>query len=614
MALTALDKMNVQKYIKEHAMGDLYYGNMRETLGRRKDKVSDLEFLDYFTEYVVNELRKDEKISVKHLSKVVSCVEAILGWVHNENQPVTEETLDKIRSFREFYDEYLERTGIERDETLSTDYIDSVVSEVNELYPVDSIDTESVSKYINKVAELEKQIKKLEKDLTEASRIYNSLDEEHQKKCSKLAGLKETVQSLEKDVREKGKEIINLNETIITLGSRIEELETSLNKATITNVELSSYKEQYGILSEEVGNLKTIIENAKKEKDAEAKAKAKHLCIESLVYQKLLLDRCSIDDLVRYIKEHKVDANNVEVADALRCMKKVITLDSSRFSNKPSYKIVRPELKEDGVFEIEVPYGCKHYDVMLVSDFHVREVDAKLLKGYDVLTNYCVRNGISLMLNLGDFYNGFSSHPLDYENAMKNYRVIEQTISELPVVDGLYHAVLGGNHEKNISNYGFDPVEMMSDARSDFLNLGYTHSTVTINSPTTYLGSFDIHHPDGFDFPIKLEEDGIDITEMNSYLEDIYASLGKDRDESYIDIFGHTHVNQFNYPGGYCYIPSYFDGGSKRGACHLRIYFDEETDIKYMVFMPLSFSTGTRLDKTNEIVYQKVLTRKNNEE
>ena len=136
-------------------------------------------------------------------------------------------------------------------------------------------------------------------------------------------------------------------------------------------------------------------------------------------------------------------------------------------------------------------------------------------------------------------------------------------------------------HEKNISNYGFDPIEMMADARSDFLNLGYTHSTITINSPTTYLGSFDIHHPDGFDFPIKLEEDGIDINEMNSYLDDIYSSLGKDRDESYIDIFGHTHVNQFNYPGGYCYIPSYFDGGSKRGACHLRIYFDNIYIIKY---------------------------------
>ncbi len=614
MALTALDKMNVQKYIREHALGDIYYGNMRETLGRKKDKVTDLDFLDYFVEFVVNELRKNEKVSVKHLSKVVSCAEKILGWVHDENQPVSDETLDKIRSFKEFYDDYLERTGIERDETLSTDYIDSIVEEVNKLYPVDSMDTESVSKYINKVAELEKRIKGLEKELEEASRIYNSLDEEHQKKCTKLASLKDTVQSLEKDVREKTQEITGLNDTITTLSSRIGELEASLSKATLTNVKLSSYKEQYDILRGEVSRLKTIIDTAKKGKEAEVKAKAKHFSIESLIYQKLLFDRCSIDDLVKYIKEHKVNASGVEVADALRCMKKVITLDSSRFSTKPSYKIVTPKLREDGVFEIEVPYGCKHYDVMLVSDFHVREVDAKLLKGYDVLTNYCVRNGISLMLNLGDFYNGFSSHPLDFENAKKNYRVIEQTISKLPEVDGLYHAVLGGNHDKNIALYGFDPIAMMADARSDFINLGYTHSTVTINSPTNYLGAFDIHHPDGFDFPISLDDDGIDITEMNSYLEGIYAKQGRDRDESYIDVFGHTHVNQFNYPGGYCYIPSYFDGGSKRGACHLRIYFDEETNIKYMVFMPLSYSTGTRLDKTNEIVYQKVLTKKNREE
>lgn len=614
MALTALDKMNVQKYIKEHAMGDIYYVNMCETLGRRKDKVTDLDFLDYFTEYVVNELRKNEKVSVKHLSKVVSCVKVMLGWVHDEEKPVSDETLDKIRSFKEFYDNYLERTGIERDESLSKDYIDAAVSLVNELYPMELVDSESMSKYINKVAELEKQIKKLEKDLDEVSKIYNSLDEEHQKKCTKLATLKDTVQSLEKEVREKTKEITGLNKTIATLTSRIGELETSLNKVTLTNIELSSYKEQYDILSGEVSRLKIIIDTVQKEKEAEAKAKEKQLSIESLAYQKLLFDRCNIDDLVRYIKEHKVDVNNIEVADALRCMKRVITLDSNRFSTKPSYKIVRPELKEDGVFEIEVPYGCKHYDVMLVSDFHVREVDAKLLKGYDVLTNYCVRNGISLMLNLGDFYNGFGSHPIEYENAIKNYRIVEQTISKLPEVDGLYHAVLGGNHDKHVALYGFDPVEMMADARSDFINLGYTHSTITINSPTTYLGAFDIHHPDGFDFPIKLGDDGIDIMEMNSYLEDIYTKQGRDRDESYIDVFGHTHVNQFNYPGGYCYIPSYFNGGSKRGACHLRIYFDEETDIKYMVFMPLSYSTGTRLDKTNEIIYQKILTKENNEE
>ena len=73
----------------------------------------------------------------------------------------------------------------------------------------------------------------------------------------------------------------------------------------------------------------------------------------------------------------------------------------------------------------------------------------------------------------------------------------------------------------------------------------------------------------------------LDIDEMNNYLSSIYQKQNRDRDDSYIDIFGHTHKSQFNYLAGYCYIPSYFDGGSKRGACHLRIYFDEDTDIKY---------------------------------
>ena len=52
MALTALDKMNINKYLREHAMGDIYFGDMRNVLGKRKNSVSDTEFLDYFTEYV----------------------------------------------------------------------------------------------------------------------------------------------------------------------------------------------------------------------------------------------------------------------------------------------------------------------------------------------------------------------------------------------------------------------------------------------------------------------------------------------------------------------------------------------------------------------------------
>jgi hypothetical protein len=92
---------------------------------------------------------------------------------------------------------------------------------------------------------------------------------------------------------------------------------------------------------------------------------------------------------------------------------------------------------------------------------------------------------------------------------------------------------------------------------------------------------------------------------LEKYLKELYQQQNRNRNNSYIDIFGHTHKSQFNYPSSYCYIPSFFEGQQKKGACHLRIYFDEDTDIKYMVFMPLT--TNTKLVKTNEIIYQKTL-------
>lgn len=605
MALTPLDKMNINKYLKEHAMGDIYFGNMREALGRRKNCVSDVEFLDYFTEYVASDLRKNEKVSIKHLTKVVSCVEAILGWVHEEGQNVTDETLDKIRSFKEFYDDYLKRTGIERDTVFYETMLGSVVDVVNELYPSE-VQNESVSKYITKIAELEVTIKKMEKDIQEAVRQNALLQAERDKKADRVDSLTDDVNSLEKDVRSKAKQLLELSGTITSLEGRITELSEALETANALNLELGSFKEKYEDLVSEVERLQGVIDEDIKARTAEANLKMKHSDMAALMYQKLLFDRVNVDDLVSYLKGKKVSTDRSEVIEVINGMKKIVTLDNSRFSTQPSYKIVQPTLREDGVFEIDVPRGCKHFDVMLASDMHIREMDGRVLRGYDAMLDYCAKNNINLVLNLGDFYNGIGSHSLEYEHAVQNYGVVEQAIEKIPRQDGLYHAVLGGNHDKNIARYGFDPIKMMADNRDDFIDLGYTHSTIKLNSPTNYLGCFDIYHPDDFEFPIDVDDDGIDLEFMNGYLENIYARQGRNRNDSYIDIFGHTHRSHFNYPGGYCYIPEYIDAASKRGACHLRIYFDEDKDIKYMVFMPLGYSTATRLSKNNEIVYQKI--------
>ena len=178
-----------------------------------------------------------------------------------------------------------------------------------------------------------------------------------------------------------------------------------------------------------------------------------------------------------------------------------------------------------------------------------------------------------------------------------------------PQDDNIVHFVLGGNHDRNISTYGFDPIKVLTEGREDFIHLGYNHSSIILSSPEADLGQFDIHHPDTFDFPIDLTEDGINPQDIEDYLNTVYERCGQSREDSYFDILGHTHKSQFNCMSSYCYIPSFLEGRGKRGAVHVRIYLDEEKGFKYMVFMPLSYNPTNKLVKNNEIIYQKKLSR-----
>ena len=603
MVLTMVDKMKISKYLKEHAVGDIYYLDLCDAIGKR-GKIEDIEFLEYFTDSVAKEFRKDEKISIKQLTKLIYIIDNFLHWMKEEGKEIEDRLLDVIRSFEELYDDYLNRNNFDIDLEFTDDVIGQVLQTVNELYPNQVVGGESLGKYINKIAELEESVKSLTRELIETKRLYALLEETHGKTSEKLDSTSLSLIEVGRESRSKSKEIVTLSETIDALNEKIERLEQELASERV-NVEFyKPFKEECEGLRSEIARLKKIIEDDLKEQTELAAKKAKESQMEALIYQQLLFDGSNIEAIIRDLKSKGFITSKDEVYGLLRRIKSRINVESNSFSFTPSYKIVSPTVTEDGEFKIDVPEGCKHYDVMLVSDFHIKDIDSKVLAGFDILNNYCANHGINLILNLGDFFHGTPGHTFEYEYAKQNYQVVEKSISMIPRVDGIYHAVLGGNHDRNTVKYGFDPVGMLCDGREDFINLGYTHSTIAFNGFYNPLGRFDIHHPDTFDFPIDLDDDGIDTYDLTGYLNDIYSRQGRSRDESYIDIFGHTHKSQFNYPGEYCYVPSYFEGKSKRGAVHLRIYFDEETDIKYMVFMPLSFND--KLIKTNEIIYQKI--------
>lgn len=605
MALTGVDKIKLNKYIREHAIDDIFYIDMCDYLGKR-GKISDKEFIDHFTECVINEFSKDVKISVKHAAKLVSLVGNFVGWMHEEKSVISDETLDKIRSFDQLYDDYLKRNVMDCDTEFREHCILEVIEKVNKLYPSE-VNTDSVAKYIVKVRELEGKVKELERLLEEAKREVGVFESDLEKSNSKVDSLIDELGTVRDELRSKKDYVKELEKTLCELREQISLLETNLGNVTSERDELAPYKSQFEELSGEVTRLGKIVSDYKTAEKKKNKQDKKDARLKEIIYQKLLVESASLDDLLSVIQSNGITSDMSEVSRLLSEMRKDINITNGTFTRKPTYKVVKPRLMANGKFMIDVPSECKHMDVMLVSDFHIKEFDKKTLEGFDMLNDYCAKNGIGLILNLGDFYNGFSSRPIDYTNAVNNRKIVEESIDVIPKADGIYHAVLGGNHERNMSNYGFDPLKMLTDERDDFIDLGYYHSTICLDGVMGNIGKFDLHHPSEFNFPVDLDEDGLTVDDMNDYLEEVYTNIGRSRDDSYIDIFGHTHRNQFNYASSYCYIPPYFEGKNRRGACHLRIYFDEDTGIKYMVFMPLSVST--KLTKNNEIVYQKVISR-----
>lgn len=594
MALSTVDKVKINKYLKEHALGDIYYLDMCEAIGK-KEKISDVEFLDYFVETVVKEFKNSNKVSDKQMAKLLSVVETFFCWIDEQGSKIKEKTIDMMRSFEEFYSEYLIRNNLTKDEVFYNECIVPVLEKVNKSYPMESKD-ESVGKYVSRIVELEEQIKKLNKELDATSKLNDNLQERLAQKLNKIDALGKEISSLNNEIKNREKQILVSNENIDNLNVKIQELEETILSAKEENSFFAPFKDKYDELFAEISNLRKIFKEEEKTKKETYNIEVKQSKIEKLIYEKLLLERSNLDDILKFVQEKGIVSSKEEIFVLLKKIKKIVNIDNNFFQTSPSYKITSPMVLEDGKFSINIPKGNQSVDLMLVADFHIKEFNNKVLNGFDMLNEYCINHGIHLILNLGDFYHGLCGKSLDYDNAIRNYQIVEESISMIPRKDGIYHAILGGNHDKNIVQYGFEPLELLSSSREDFINLGYIHSTVELKGTNKTFGRFDIHHPDTFTLPMNLTDD---IEEMNNYLDDIYNKQNRTREDSYIDIFGHTHINRFNYLESYYYIGAY-----RNGACHLRINFNE-SEIENMIFMPLSATN--KLVKNNEIIYQKIL-------
>lgn len=603
MPITSVDKVKIAKYMKDTPMGDIYYLDLCDALAKRQ-KITDIEFLEYFTDSVVSEFRKDKKISMKQVSKLVVTIQSFLKWVHESETEVDEKILDSIRSFEEYYDDYLNRTNVDIDLEFTDGPLADIIKTVDELYPCKD-NRESVLQYLNEIDDLDKQLAALKRDFDSLNSQCEHLKKHLEQTTRMLTTKSEELGKANQSIVKKDKDITELIESICELEKRISELKSSLEQVKEERDDLAPYKEKYFLLESEVKKLREALERIEQTEKYALKQREEETMIEAIMYDSLL-DGTTMDSIKRRLSSDGYEVERDKLQELLARIRRRINIVTPSFGRETRYQIVEPRVLEDGTFDISLPVGCKCYDILLVADYHVRDIE-DCLEELDKVNNYCVNNNISLVINLGDFYNGFGEPEARYDSAVSSYRCVEKAISLIPKANGVYHAVLGGNHDKRLLKYGFDPIEMMALEREDFINLGYSHSTITLNGCRSLYSSFDLHHPQGQFFNLKLGEEGIDSELIHSYLSGLYEKNGDVRDNSFVDIFGHTHKSQINLMDSYVFVPSLLEGKIRRGATHLRIYFDEENLIDYILFIPLSVSD--KLVRTTEVVYQKMLRR-----
>ncbi len=627
MALSAFEKIKVLKFVRERPMGKIFYYDLCKVL-QRKRNANYIEFIEFFTQYSLDNLKKDN-ISFNLLSKFISCIDRMLNWCAKENIVVDEILVGKIRLINEYYLSMLKRSGKENDKEVDI-LLNCLNKTLDKLYPSKE-DITQVSAYVKEIMHLQEQVKELSRQLDEKTRLYEYLEKELKDK-DKVVKKKQDDVNLARNEAQKcvneynrlKREIADLKEAVSTLQRQIMEMSKLNEELRMENTSLSEGSEQLRIsvnsLEQKIESMETLLEEKEKvlktyeeverrrsiEEQKQTECEIREQEIIDIILAKIASDGATIDELINSLALQGYDEVTKEaIYNYLIKIRQSINVSSSLEETKPKYVIVPPEVLTDGSFDIVIPEGCKCYDMLLTADYHLATFSEDVIKEFDKLLEYCDANNIKLVVNAGDFFCFKYSHktPL-LKGFTTSQKVVDRAISKLPHHPGVYHAVMGGNHDKDALNYGFDPIKKLTTYREDFISLGYDHVTITFNGQKSMLGSFMVHHP-YTKFLDPVQEDCYNNESLIQSLNSYYANNNRLREDSYLDVLGHFHRSGLDTMNGICTIPSYTHDRFNNGAWHLKIYFDEKTQIKYMIFIPLDLKD--KLVATTEIAYQRLI-------
>lgn len=662
MANSTLKIVEIRKYINQTTTENfdvgllLYYscqGNKKEIktvdlarflINESKSLLEKDKELRYVDRYIHALLKISEIIimDVEHNKKNLQNIDEDRKKKLLEIHDYNKEDIEKIVLLRVEYEKYLDRNKAERLTTIDSNLnmFDDMIEKVyKHLLFVEEHEEEKEEDYSAQIDELNRTIEILKKEKEKLEKELDSTGKSNDKKKEKITKLEEELKKkneeiktlktnltaekneatkVEREKTKKEKELEEALKKVSGLQDDVKKLRDDLNSISTKYADL---KREYETKEYNFHSLTEQLENERKEVETlrskeiiltNKEQREKNLEERKAIIQKELVtllfdEELTINGIVERLKDYNVSVQEVE--NFLIDLKGKINIDGKTYSSDGViYKILPVLARESDSFNITVENGKKCIDLMLTSDFHLTNsstlgstegFDEGIIRDLDRLYEYATQNNIKFILNLGDLFSGrYYGTVYKYYGYQDARSLIDNAVKYFPRNTGIYHAILGGNHDKDILNYGIDPINELSRRRNDIIDLGYDHAEIDINGIKSQDTSFMIHHPS---FSRIASTEDYKRSQETAMLKEYYKSIGKPYNSTFVDFDGGSHTSSINK--GIIQVPSYFKDRQCNGAFHLKIYLTSDGKIDEMVLIPLI--KDDTLKPVSELTLQK---------
>ena len=469
----------------------------------------------------------------------------------------------------------------------------------------------SEDKTANQMLELDLKTKELQATIKELSAQKDRKDEENKDLAAQLkeqeslrSNQKEKIEGLKQDLsitKESRNNILEGQKEIfkkidILIGSLKEYLGDSNSdddskEETPIPVETVYDDTSMRAKLEEITSLSFQIKALKeKEEERKIKEELKSLAVEQMI-ELILTSPIGEQELKNEIKRKGFYINDEEYYDCLKTVHNKVNIISTNFNGFKNYTVApRGEMQT-----LNLEAKGKITDVLWISDLHLtNKSDSDIIRPVDISNEFATINGIPLIANGGDTFDFRTNGSEPLPRYVTGYKFIERCINIIPRAPGVHHAILGGNHDKDSSKHGYDPVEMFTNNREDFINLGREIAYISINNIPIYMLYHLKHRVEG-----PVSSLGFNPDPFIKYFSDNGISLKK----HYVTIIGGAHLGGVYPSANFITLPSLQHDRINNGAFRLQTELDSNNEPKDIIITYLS-NDGSKLKPVGEMVYK----------